>query len=105
MDLAILLLLALEAVTFGPGGRFRLEQSQDSFGMRSHGIVEQLSGKETKFYPLPQSTAEEFMRLRPEALRMVNAFRPDNYDRQEVIGPHQVEGGRMWFGNQYYDSE
>ena len=29
----------------------------------------------------------------------------DQYERQEVIGPHQIEGGRIWFGNGYYDGE
>lgn len=28
-----------------------------------------------------------------------------DYERQEVIGPYQVEGSRLWFGNSYYDGE
>ncbi len=98
------MLLALYAVTFGPGNRFHLEHSKDSFGMRSHGIVETSGDGRTKFYPLPQSTAEEYIRLRPEDSRM-NPTTPDNYERQEVIGPYQIEDGRIWFGNSYYDGE
>jgi hypothetical protein len=105
MNLAIfLLLVALDAVTFGPGSRFQLEHSEDNFGMRSHGIVEKLGANRTKFYPLPQSTAEKYIQLRPEDLR-INPITPDHYERREVIGPYQIEGGRIWFGNNYYDGE
>jgi hypothetical protein len=103
MSFAMILLLA-HAVIFGPGGHFQLEQSKDSFGIRSHGIIERLGSTQTKFYPLPQSTADEFIRLRPEDLRM-NPFAPEQYNRQEVIGPYQIENARVWFGKQYYDSE
>jgi len=105
MNFAMLLLsAALDPVMFGPGGLFQLEYSRDDFGMRSHGIVERLGANRTKFYPLPQSTAREYIRLRPEDLR-INPFTPDHYERQEVIGPYQVEDGRIWFGNSYYDGE
>ena len=40
--------------------------------------------------PLPQSTADEYIRLRPEDFKM-NPFTPEQYDRQEVIGPCRVE--------------
>lgn len=101
---AFLVLLALDPVTFGPGGRFHLEQSKDGFGMRSHGVIEALGGNRTKFYPLPQSTFEQFARFHVEELRLYG-FNRDQYERQEVIGPYQIEGGRIWFGNNYYDGE
>lgn len=105
MNFAILLLfLAFDLVKFGPGDRFQLEYSKDGFGTRSHGIVETLSPSRTKLYPLPQSTAEEYRRLRPDDLR-INPLATDHYDRQEVIGPYQIEDGKIWFGNNYYDSE
>jgi hypothetical protein len=100
----VLFLLALDAATFGPGGRFRLEQSRDSFGERAHGVVETIAPGRTKFYPLPQSTAADYRRLRTEDLR-INPFQGNDQDRKEVIGPHQVEDGRLWFGNSYYDGE
>jgi hypothetical protein len=54
MSFAMILLLAsIDAVIFGPGGHFQLEQSNDSFGIRSYGIIEQLGSNQTKFYPLP----------------------------------------------------
>jgi hypothetical protein len=105
MTLAILLLLlALDPVAFGPGGRFQLESSKDDFGIRSHGIVETLGANRTKFYPLPQSTAAKYIQLRPEDVQ-INPFTPAHYEREEVIGPYQIEGGRIWIGNSYYDGE
>lgn len=105
MKLAIIpLWIALDAVTFGPNGRFELEQSKDGFGVRSHGIVEKLGANQTKFYPLPQSTAEQYKRLRREDLR-INPMTADHYEREEIIGPYQIEEGRIWFGNGYYDGE
>lgn len=107
MNLAIILLpVALDAMSFGPGIRFHLEQSKDDFGMRSHGIIESIGVNKTKFYPLPQSTAQDYTRLRPEDLR-INPFAAtaNRYERQEVIGPYQIENGKIWFGKSYYDGE
>ncbi len=105
MNLAmVLFLVALDAGTFGPAHRFRLEQSQgDGFGIRSHGVVEVLGANRTKFYPLPQSSLADYKRLRPEDLRL-NPIPPHLYDRQEVIGPYQIEDGKLWFGKSFYDS-
>ncbi len=101
---ALLFWAATGAVTFGPEGRFQLEQSRDGFGIRSHGIIEKLGSNRTKFYPLPQSTADEYIRLRPEDVR-INSSTRAQYERQEVIGPYQIENGRIWFGKQFYDGE
>ncbi len=100
----LLLLVALDPVVFGLGGRFQLERSKDDFGMRSHGIIETLGPNRTKLYPLPQSTAEKYIRLWPEDVQ-INPFAADHYDRQEAIGPYQIEDNRIWFGNTYYDGE
>lgn len=99
-----LILAALPLAAFAQAGRFQLEQSKDGFGVRSHGIVETLPSGGTKFYPLPQSSYDEYKRLRPDEAR-INSITAVNYSRQEVIGPHQVEGQKIWFGNNYYDSE
>lgn len=99
-----LLFFALDPVAFGPGGRFRLEQSKDGFGTRSHGIVEDRGSGRTKFYPLPQSTPQDYFRLRAADLKR-NPFTADSYEREETIGPYQAEDGRIWFGKTFYDSE
>ena len=98
------LLSAQDPAKFGPGDRFQLEYSRDGFGIRSHGVNEMLASGQTMFYPLPQSDVNEFLRLR-RADAPTNPLTPGNYERQEVIGPHQVEGGKLWFGNQFYDGE
>lgn len=87
------------------GRGFSLERSKDEFGVRSHGIVEG-TGSSWKIYPLPQSDVDTWKRLRREDEE--NFGVPPTaatYQRQEVIGPYQVEGGRVWFGNEYYDGE
>ncbi len=84
--------------------RFHLEHSKDGFGVRSHGIIETIGRHRTRFYPLPQSTAREYKLLRPKDFRS-NPFRPGQYERQEVIGPYEVEDGKIWIGNNFYDGE
>jgi hypothetical protein len=98
------LFAAAHLAAFGQTGPFQLEHSKDSFGERSHGIIETLPSGGTKFYPLPQSNYNEYSRLRPDEAR-INSITAANYQRQEVIGPHQIEGGNLWFGNNYYDGE
>jgi hypothetical protein len=89
MPMTLWLLLALEVATFGPGNRFSLEQSKHDFGIHSHGVIETIAAHRTKFYPLPQSTAQDYARLRPEDLRINPLSATANhYDRQEVIGPY-----------------
>jgi hypothetical protein len=93
-----------EKVSFGPGGNFQLEFSNDpDFGMVSHGIIETLGPGRTKLYPLPQSTFAQYAKLRPEDLPAGQYI--TGYQRQEFIGPYQIEDGRLWFGNNFYDSE
>lgn len=100
------LLAAAGIITFGPLGRFELEYSNDSFGPRSHGVNERIGPNRIHYYPLPQSTPQDYVRLRPQDFKL-NPFTATagNYDRQEVIGPSQIDGGKLWFGNNFYDSE
>jgi hypothetical protein len=95
-----------DLMRFGPNGAFQLEYSNDSFGIRAHGVMERLTDGTTKLYPLPQSTFEAYAKLRPADLaRNPIAATGNEYERQETIGPHQVEGGKLWFGNDFYDGE
>src|SRR5271166_435738 len=84
---------------FGPDHAFRLESSQGSFGERSHGIAEMVDGR-TVIHPLPQSTFAEFRKLRPASIAL-NSRAEKDYDRQEFIGPHQIEGDKLWFGKSF----
>ncbi len=85
-------------------GLFYLNRAQDNFG--SQAVVERTNSG-FKVYPLPQSDVETYKKLR--AMDAKNRWPPirtaKDYERQEVIGPYQVEDGRIWFGNQYYDGE
>lgn len=87
-------------------GNFYLERSDDSFGVRSHGIIEKTASG-SKLFPLPQSTFESYRRLRAVDLEYMRPYvmTANDYHRIEVIGPYQMEGSRIWFGNQYYDGE
>ncbi|MGD1072558.1 MAG: hypothetical protein ABSB15_20730 [Bryobacteraceae bacterium] len=97
--------LCFALATFGAQNNFHLEHHQDSFGMRSHGVIEVVNGS-SKFYPLPQSTWEDYVRLRPKDVAMNPLAATNNsYEREEVIGPYQIEGGKVWFGKSFYDGE
>jgi len=106
--------LAVSALLFSPiraepvrlSGQFYLERSRGSFGIRSHGVIEKTPSG-SKFYPLPQSNVETYKRLRPEDLKYIalGDLSAQSYYGQEVIGPYQIEGARVWFGNHYYDGE
>ncbi len=58
------------------------------------------------FGPLPQSNLDTYTKLRPADLkRNPIASTMNQYWCEETIGPHQVEGSKLWFGNNFYDSE
>jgi hypothetical protein len=99
----VMLLVAAVTLLAAPP-RFQLEKSADGFGVRSHGIVETLPSGGTRFYPLPQSTFEQYQRLRAADTK-INPVTAETYHGQEVIGPSQIENGKIWFGNNYYDGE
>ena len=105
--LAAMLICAAEPdeTRFGPGGAFQLEYRKDDFGLRSHGVLERV-GASSKLYSLPQSDFATYAKLRPKDVELnpLNAT-ANQYDREEAIGPHQVEAGRLWFGKVFYDGE
>jgi hypothetical protein len=88
---------------FGPNGAFRLEVSRDGFGERSHGIIRTVNGR-TNLYPLPQSVVGDYKKLHPNEYG-IDSLTEKNYERQEVIGPHQIEGDKLWFGKSFYHGE
>jgi hypothetical protein len=103
----VLFLIAFQPQSFGPDGKFHLEHSNGDFGMRSHGVMERLASNRTKFYPLPQSTVAEFLRLRSSDpfVKQSTPVTPSNYRREEVMGAYQLEGDKIWFGKSFYDGE
>lgn len=100
--LAIVPIGCAEHVSLGNG--FYLESSNDGFGARSHGIVERV-GSRWKLYPLPQSDVNLYKKLRRKDANFVPSLSAKDYHGEEVIGPYQVDGPLIWFGNHYYDGE
>ena len=97
--------ICLALATFGAQNNFHLEHHRDSFGMRSHGVMQVVNGH-AKVYPLPQSTWEDYRRLRPKDAAMSPLANTNNsYEREEVIGPYEIEGTKVWFGKSFYDGE
>jgi hypothetical protein len=54
-------------------------------------------------YELPQSDAKTWREARPDDAATPIQFDPA--EKNEQIGPHQLEGGRLWFGKSFYNSE
>ena len=56
-----------------------------------------------KVHPLPQTDSQTWQKARPDE---ANAhLQVDPAEMNEQIGPHQLEGGRLWFGKTFYNSE
>lgn len=89
-------------VRFGPNNAFRLECGKDvTTANECPGVMEG-----TKLYPLPQSTLDSYIRLRTADIkRNPISATSGQYLREEFIGPYQIEGNRLWFGNSFYDNE
>jgi len=56
-----------------------------------------------KYPPLPQSDFETWRKARPDAY--ASGARLNPAEKNEEVGPHQLAGGRLWFGKTFYDSE
>ena len=82
-------------VPFGPGGRFHLSHSYIA-------VTERRDAKE-KVYPLPQTDPATWKRVRPDDAKTY--LHTELAEIHEEIGPYQVEGGRLWFGKTFYNSE
>jgi hypothetical protein len=83
---------------FGPGGRFHLAKRKNKYGSEYTVVVE---GQ--KVYPLPQTDLETWRLARPDDAK--TPIQPDPAEMNEEIGPHQLEGARLWFGRTFYNSE
>jgi hypothetical protein len=90
------------AAGFGPGQRFRLSKEKNKYGSEFTVIVEG-PGPNQKSYPLAQSDLRTWQQARPDDVK--SFARPDQAEMNEEIGPHQLEGGRLWFGKTFYNSE
>jgi hypothetical protein len=87
---------------FGPGQQFRLSKEKNRYGSEYTVIVER-PGPNQKSYPLAQSDLRTWQQARPDDAKTF--IRPNQAEMNEEIGPHQLEGGRLWFGKTFYNSE
>jgi hypothetical protein len=84
-------------------GRFHLTKQKNKYGSEYPVLTD---GQHV--YELAQTDAETFRRARPDDAAPTNGSSPiqlDPAERNEEIGPHQVEGTRLWFGKSFYNSE
>jgi hypothetical protein len=89
-------------IAFGPEKRFRLSQEKNKYGSDFPVIVEQ-RGQQKKSYLLLQSDLDTWREARPDDVK--SGLAPDAAEMNEAIGPHQLEGDRLWFGKSFYNSE
>lgn len=54
-------------------------------------------------YPLPQSDRKTWQAARPDDAKAF--IRLNAPEMNEQIGPHQLEGDRLWFGKTFYNGE
>jgi hypothetical protein len=91
---------------FGPGLRFQLSKQKNQYGSEYTLIVEGIvdnPGPNQKSYPLAQTDLRTWLQARPDDAKAF--LRPDQAEMNEEIGPHQLEGSRLWFGKTFYNSE
>jgi hypothetical protein len=89
-------------VPFGPGGRFHLSKLRDKFSSPYIAVTER-DGARDKVYMLPQTDPPTWQRARPDDAKTYAHI--ELAEISEEIGPYQVEGGRLWFGKTFYNSE
>ena len=87
---------------FGLRKRFRLVKEQNKDGFESQIVMEKTGSKESK-YPLPQSELKTWQLARQDDI--ANGIPADQPLISEEIGPHQLEGNRLWFGKTFYNGE
>jgi hypothetical protein len=89
-------------VPFGPGGRFHLSKLKDKF-QTPYTAVTEGEGPRERIYTLPQTDPKTWQRARPDDAKTYGNI--ELAEIREEIGPYQVEGGRLWFGKTFYNSE
>jgi len=87
---------------FGPRKRFRLATEKNTDGLESPFVMETV-GPKKKEYRLPRSELKTWQQARKDDI--ANGIPADQPLISEEIGPHQLEGNRLWFGKTFYNGE
>lgn len=88
--------------SFGAGRRFHFAKEKNKYGSE-YTVLSEGVGDARKVYPLAQTDLATWQRARPDEVK--NYLHPDQAEMNEEVGPHQVEGGRLWFGKTFYNGE
>jgi hypothetical protein len=88
---------------FGPGGSFLLKEENLKEDSPQYTRITEITAEGVRAFLLPQSTRDEFEKLRPQRVR--DGYRRNASKIEEEIGPNQVVGSRLWFGKSFYDAE
>jgi hypothetical protein len=87
---------------FGPGRRFHFAMEKNKYGSE-YPVLSEGQGAARKAYALPQTDLATWQRARPDDAKTY--LHLDQAEMNEQVGPHQVEGGRLWFGKTFYNGE
>ena len=87
---------------FGPQKRFTLVIEQNKDGSEFATVLEKNGSQESK-YRLPRSELKTWQQARKDDIE--NGIPADQPTISEEIGPHQLEGNRLWFGKTFYNGE
>ncbi len=88
--------------SFGPEKMFRLAEAKNKYGSEYPVVIER-RGSRGRTYRLPQSGFDAWRAARPEEAKA--GLHPDTAEMNEQIGPHQLDGDRLWFGKTFYNGE
>ena len=95
--------IQFKPVRFGPGARFTLAQDDNGNSAEKRlAVLDGIGGRDRR-YALPQTSYDEFARLRPA--RVENGYSPLATTIDEAVGPWQIVDGALWFAKKFYDGE
>ena len=83
-------------------GRKVFPTNQPGKALAREGIFDR-QGTSEDFFILPQPTYDQFKQFRPS--RVGDGYTEEDTKLESEIGPHQLEGSRIWFGLKFYDGE
>ena len=91
-----------DASRFSVREKVQVGNEQNRDGLESRLWWRRRFAKESK-YRLPQSELRTWQQARKDDIE--NGIPADQPEISEEIGPHQLEGNRLWFGKTFYNGE
>ncbi len=94
---------AHQKLAFGSAKKFELLLKNSTGTAEENPMIVEHRRDATRKFPLPQSSRKEWKLRRPDDAKSI--FPASSAEIGEQIGPHQVEGDRLWFGETFYNGE